>query len=164
MPHFTAHCAGRGHSREARRGTISVLQSVALEVASFGFGITIIEPGGARTEFHDGGARVAKLMPIYYQTPTHSFLGMLDPKNGLAPGDQERMAARIIGSVNLELAPLRLILGSQAFEGSLKTLCKRMPASKDRPNTPFGGTFRPRRDIYSIFFTRYDHLSKQIIQ
>jgi hypothetical protein len=32
-----------------------------------------------------GGARVAKLMPIYDQTPAHSFLRMLDPKNGLAP-------------------------------------------------------------------------------
>jgi hypothetical protein len=117
---------------------------VALEVASFGFGITIIE---------QGGARVAKFMPIYY----HSFLRMLDPRNGLAPGDQEQMSP-------LELAPLRLMLGSQAFEGSLKTLCKRMPASKDRPNTPFGGTFSPGRDISSIFFTRYDHLSKQIIQ
>ena len=40
----------------ARRGTISVLESVALEVASFGFGITIIEPGGAR---------VAKLVSAY---------------------------------------------------------------------------------------------------
>jgi hypothetical protein len=36
-----------------------------------------------------GGARVAKLMAIYDQTPAHSFLGMLDPKNGLAPGDPD---------------------------------------------------------------------------
>jgi hypothetical protein len=123
-----------------QRGTITVLESVALEVASFGFGITIIKPGGARTEFHDGGARVAKLMPIYH----HSFLRMVDPKNGLAPGEQERMAARIIGSVDLELAPLRLMLRSQALECSLRTLCKGMPASKDRPNAPLRGTFRPR--------------------
>jgi hypothetical protein len=76
-----------------RRGRYA-LESVAPEVASFGFGITIIEQGGARTEFHDGGARVAKLMPMYDQTPADSFLRMLDPKNGLAPGDPDRMAAR----------------------------------------------------------------------
>ena len=64
---------------------ISVLESVELEVASFGFGITIIEPGGARTEFHYDGTRVATLMPIYHQTPAHSFLEMLDPKNGDVP-------------------------------------------------------------------------------
>jgi hypothetical protein len=92
MPHFTAHCAGSGSPEgRARRGRYA-LESVALEVASFGFGITIIEPGGARTEFHYGGARVAKHMPIYDQTPAHSFLRMLDPKDDLAPGGQERTA------------------------------------------------------------------------
>ena len=50
---------------EGEKRTISVLESSLQEVASFGIGITIIEPGGARTEFHNGGARVAKLMPIY---------------------------------------------------------------------------------------------------
>jgi hypothetical protein len=93
MLRFAEHCAGSGELRgEGRRWTISVLESVALEVASFGFGITIIEPGGARTEFHYGGARVAKHMPIYDQTPAHSFLRMLDPKDDLAPGGQERTA------------------------------------------------------------------------
>jgi hypothetical protein len=92
-----------------------VRRSLSLGVASFGFGITIIEPGGARTEFHDGGTRVAKLMPIYHQTPAHSFLRMLDPKNRLAPGDPEQMTARIIGSVNLEAALLSLMLGCLFF-------------------------------------------------
>jgi hypothetical protein len=65
-------------SRKPRgRARDNNLESVALEVASFGYGITIIEPGGARTEFHDGGARVAKLMPIY----RHSLLRRLDPRN-----------------------------------------------------------------------------------
>ena len=67
-----------------------------------------------------------ELMPIYDQTPAHSFLRMLDPKNGLAPGDPARMAARIIESVDVEPAPLRMVLGSQALEGTLATLRKRI--------------------------------------
>jgi hypothetical protein len=67
------------------------IRSSPEEVESFGIGITIIEPGGGRTEFRYGGARVAKLMPIYDQTPAHSFLRMLDPKNGLASGDPDRI-------------------------------------------------------------------------
>jgi hypothetical protein len=68
--------------------------------------MTIVEPGGARTEFRYGSsAQVAELMPIYDQTPAHSFLRMLDPKNGLAPGDPARMAARIIESVDVSPAP-----------------------------------------------------------
>lgn len=107
-------------------GIEGFVESVAQEVASFGIGMTIVEPGGARTEFRHGGAQVAELMPIYDATPAHSFLRMLDPKNGLAPGDPVRMAARIIESVDMEPAPLRMVLGSQALENTLTTLRKRI--------------------------------------
>ena len=107
-------------------GIEGFVESVAQEVASFGIGMTIVEPGGARTEFRYGSAQVAKLTPIYDETPAHSFLRMLDPKNGLAPGDPARMAARIIESVDVEPAPLRMVLGSQALEGTLTTLRKRI--------------------------------------
>jgi NAD(P)-dependent dehydrogenase (short-subunit alcohol dehydrogenase family) len=60
-------------------------EAVAAEVAAFGIGVTIVEPGGARTEFRYGSARVADLMPEYDNTPAHAFQRMLDPVNGLAP-------------------------------------------------------------------------------
>jgi NAD(P)-dependent dehydrogenase (short-subunit alcohol dehydrogenase family) len=45
-------------------GIEGFVESVAQEVASFGIGMTIVEPGGARTEFRYGSAQVAKLTPI----------------------------------------------------------------------------------------------------
>ena len=107
-------------------GIEGFVESVAQEVASFGIGITLVEPGGARTEFRYGSAQVAALMPIYDETPAHSFVRMLDPNNGLAPGDPARMAARIIESVDVEPAPLRMVLGAQALESTLTTLRKRL--------------------------------------
>lgn len=107
-------------------GIEGFVESVTQEVASFGIGMTIVEPGGARTEFRYGSAQVAALMPIYDDTPAHSFLRMLDPKNGLAPGDPARMAARIIESADVEPAPLRMVLGSQALASTLTTLRKRI--------------------------------------
>jgi NAD(P)-dependent dehydrogenase (short-subunit alcohol dehydrogenase family) len=101
-------------------------EAVAHEVAPFGIGVTIVEPGGARTEFRYGSARVANLMPEYDATPAHAFQRMLDPANGLAPGDPARMAARIIDSVDTEPAPLRMMLGSQALESTIDTLRRRI--------------------------------------
>ena len=82
-------------------------------------------------------------MPNYDQTPAHSFLRMLDSKNGLAPGDPERMAARIIESVDVELAPLRLVLGSQALEGTLTTLCKRIASFEAQTERAASTDFPP---------------------
>jgi NAD(P)-dependent dehydrogenase (short-subunit alcohol dehydrogenase family) len=107
-------------------GIEGFVESVAAEVAPFGIGMTIVEPGGARTEFRYGSAQVAALMREYDDNPAHAFLRMLDPANGLAPGDPARMAARIIESVDLEPAPLRMVLGSQALQSTIDTLAKRI--------------------------------------
>jgi NAD(P)-dependent dehydrogenase (short-subunit alcohol dehydrogenase family) len=101
-------------------------ESVAQEVAPFNIGITLVEPGGARTEFRYGSAQVANLMPEYEGNPAHGFLKMLDASNGLAPGDPVRMAERIIESVDQEPAPMRMVLGSQALAVTLSTLKTRV--------------------------------------
>jgi len=107
-------------------GIEGFVESVAQEVRPFNIGMTLVEPGGARTEFRYGSARVAQLTPLYDNTPAHAFLKMLDPKNGLAPGDPARMVARIIESVDVEPAPMRMVLGSQALECALATLKQRV--------------------------------------
>jgi NAD(P)-dependent dehydrogenase (short-subunit alcohol dehydrogenase family) len=66
-------------------GIEGFVEALAQEVTSFGIGVTIVEPGGAQTEFRYSSAQVAELMPEYDQTPAHSFLAMLDPANGFAP-------------------------------------------------------------------------------
>ncbi len=73
-------------------------EALAQEVAQFNIGVTIVEPGGARTEFRYGSAKVAALMPEYESC--HGFLNMLDASKGLAPGSPVKMAERIIESVD----------------------------------------------------------------
>lgn len=99
-------------------------EALAQEVAQFNIGVTMVEPGGARTEFRYGSAKVAKLMPEYESC--HGFLNMLDASKGLAPGDPVKMAQRIIESVDKEPAPLRMVLGSQALAATIQRLKERV--------------------------------------
>ena len=107
-------------------GIEGFVESVAQEVAPFGIEMTLVEPGGARTEFRYGSARVADQMPEYDDTPARAPLRILNPANGLAPGDPARMAAAIIASVDREPAPLRMMLGSDALKNTLTSLRERI--------------------------------------
>jgi NAD(P)-dependent dehydrogenase (short-subunit alcohol dehydrogenase family) len=118
--------AGNSLYHAAKWGIEGFCESVAQEVAPFGIGVTIVEPGGARTEFRYGSAQVATPLAAYEGNPAHAFQRMLDPKNGLAPGDPARMARRIIESVDVEPAPMRLVLGSQALQSTIDTLKRRI--------------------------------------
>jgi len=142
LPHLRAQGSGRiiqmstyggqvafpGNSmyHATKWGIEGFTESVAQEAAPFGIGVTIVEPGGARTEFRYGSAQVAEPMPEYDGSPAHAFRAMLDPANGLAPGDPARMAAAIIASADQQPAPLRLILGSQALDMTVKVLKDRI--------------------------------------
>ena len=108
-------------------------ESVAQEVAKFGIKMTIVEPGGARTEFRYGSAKVANLTSEYDHV--HGFLNMLDPAKGLAPGDPAKMAARIIESVDNTNTPLHMVLGSQALKATIDRLEERVAVYKTQTET-----------------------------
>lgn len=142
LPHLRAQGGGRivqlssyggqvafpGNSmyHASKWGIEGFCESLAQEVAGFGIGVTIVEPGGARTEFRYGSAQVADPIAAYAGTPARSFEAMLDPANGPAPGDPATMAAVIIESVDTEPAPLRLVLGAQAQRSLISTLVARL--------------------------------------
>ncbi len=121
---------GNSMYHAAKFGIEGFAESVAQEVGAFNIGVTIVEPGGARTEFRYGSAQVATELPAYEGNPAHAFKQMLDPANGLAPGDPARMAARIIESADQEPAPLRMVLGSDALKNTIATLEKRVAGYK----------------------------------
>lgn len=108
-------------------------ESVAQEVEKYNIKVTIVEPGGARTEFRYGSAKVANLTPEYDHV--HGFLNMLDPAKGLAPGDPAKMAARIIESVDKPDTPLHMVLGSQALKATIERLEERVAVYKTQTET-----------------------------
>ena len=118
--------AGNSLYHATKWGIEGFCDSLSQEMAPFNIGVTIVEPGGARTEFRYKSAKIAKPIKAYDNTPAHAFQKMLDRKNGLAAGDPERMAARIIESVDITPAPLRVVLGSGALKTTIEVLKRRL--------------------------------------
>ncbi|MGK5682918.1 SDR family oxidoreductase [Actinoplanes sp. URMC 104] len=106
--------AGASLYHAGKWGIEGFLESVAKEVAPFGIGVTIVEPGGARTEFRFGSLQLATPLAAYDGTPAAMVRGAKD-RSRPPLGDPAKMAARIIESAGQEPAPLRLVLGSDAY-------------------------------------------------
>jgi NAD(P)-dependent dehydrogenase (short-subunit alcohol dehydrogenase family) len=94
-------------------GVEGFMESLALELAPFGIGVTIVEPGGAATGFHARGSRLAEPLSAYDDTPAAMVRGVRDYAHYV--GDPAKVADAIIASVDQQPAPRRLVLGSDAY-------------------------------------------------
>jgi hypothetical protein len=81
-------------------------------------------------------------MVEYNNNPAHNFLTMLDASKMQAPGDPSKMAARIIESVDLYPAPLRMVLGSQALVSTIATLKARIEDFEKQTNLAASTDFK----------------------
>jgi NAD(P)-dependent dehydrogenase (short-subunit alcohol dehydrogenase family) len=89
--------------------------AVAQEVEPFGIGVTIVEPGGARTGFRSPGAQLGPQLGAYAGTPAAQVHAILGDGTIVAPGDPAKMASAIIASADENPAPRRIALGTDAF-------------------------------------------------
>jgi NAD(P)-dependent dehydrogenase (short-subunit alcohol dehydrogenase family) len=101
-------------------------EALMAELAPFNIGVTIIEPGGARTGFRHGSARLAPALDAYAGTPAAFVRGMLADETHPSPGDPAKMAAVIIGSADTTPAPKRIVLGSDSYGIIINALSQRL--------------------------------------
>ncbi|OBH13580.1 SDR family oxidoreductase [Mycobacterium sp. E1747] len=110
-------------------GIEGFMESTAKDVAPFGVGITIVEPGGARTEFRTSSSRLgANQLPAYDISPATLTRGIKDPALPPPTGDPVKMANAMIDSVDVDPPPLRLVLGSDAYGAIRQALTERLAA------------------------------------
>lgn len=114
-------------------------ESAAPELAPFGIGVTIVEPGMARTNFGSGGSVLGAPLPEYADGPSGQLRrvlsGELPPLP--TPGDPAKIAAAIIDSADQAEAPLRLTLGSDAYELATAALRDRLEALAAKRNLAY---------------------------
>ncbi|NYE63492.1 NAD(P)-dependent dehydrogenase (short-subunit alcohol dehydrogenase family) [Duganella sp. 1224] len=107
------------------------------EVAGFGIDITIVEPGGARTEFRYGGSQLGPRMAAYDGTPASMARRMLEERTAVPIGDPARMVALMIASVDQQPAPKRLALGSDAWTAMQRSLAARLAELEAQKDAAF---------------------------
>lgn len=85
------------------------------EVKPFGVKVTIVEPGGFRTDWAGSSMGIAPVSEDYEQT-VGWMIRYRGSSDGKQPGDPARAAKVITDLVSLDDPPLRLLLGSDAVE------------------------------------------------
>ncbi|HBT2921222.1 TPA: SDR family NAD(P)-dependent oxidoreductase [Klebsiella pneumoniae] len=104
---------GRAAYSAAKWGVEGFSESLAREMRLIGVHVTIVEPGGFRTDFA-GTSTTLDPGQLDYDAVVGSAARMQREYNGRQPGDPRRGAAAILQAVVAETPPLRLVLGSDA--------------------------------------------------
>ncbi|MEA2589729.1 MAG: hypothetical protein QOH66_2656, partial [Actinomycetota bacterium] len=103
----------------AKFGVEGFSEVLANEVKPLGIKVTIIEPGGFRTDWGGSSMRILPLREEYDET-----VGAMNRyrESSVATwlGDPARAAKIIVGLVRLDEPPLRLLLGASAVESAEK--------------------------------------------
>lgn len=106
--------AGASLYRASKWGVEGFMEANAKDLAPFGIGVTIIEPGSAATGFRVGGSRLPEPMAAYDGTPAAMSRGIQNPALP-SVSDPAKVAAAIIASVDVSPAPLRVVTGSDSW-------------------------------------------------
>jgi NAD(P)-dependent dehydrogenase (short-subunit alcohol dehydrogenase family) len=110
---------GRAPYAAAKWGVEGFSETLAKEVGPLGVKITIIEPGGFRTDFAGASTELREGRPEYDATVGKTARFQRD-FNGKQPGDPARAATALLRLASAEEPPLRIVLGSDAYNSAEK--------------------------------------------
>ncbi len=106
-------------------GIEGFMEALSAEVAPFGIEVTLVEPGGARTAFAGSSLQLSEPLPAYDNTPAAAVRAFKDIAVPV-PGAPAKVAAKIIDSASQRPAPMRVVLGSDCYQGATAALRNRL--------------------------------------
>jgi NAD(P)-dependent dehydrogenase (short-subunit alcohol dehydrogenase family) len=110
---------GRAAYAAAKFGVEGFSESLSKEVGPLGIKVTIVEPGGFRTDFAGSSTELREGRPEYDATVGATVRFQRD-YDGKQPGDPIKAAGALLHIVSLSEPPLRLLLGSDAYNAAEK--------------------------------------------
>ncbi|GGE35225.1 short-chain dehydrogenase/reductase [Pullulanibacillus camelliae] len=90
-------------------------EALAQEVAPFGVKVTIIEPGGMRTDWAGSSMTIPPISAPYEET-VGVFAKMVRKGSGHQPSDPAKIARLIVQLTESDEVPLRLLIGKDAVQ------------------------------------------------
>ena len=108
-------------------GIEGFVEAVRQEVAAFGIDFLLVEPGPTATQF-GAGLDIADALPVYRDTPAGALRSALFSGEFAIKGDAEKCVAAMIAAADAASPPLRLPLGSTAYENINAALETRLEA------------------------------------
>ena len=112
--------AGRAPYAAAKFGVEGFSESLFKEIGPLGIKVTIIEPGGFRTDFAGSSTQLSEGRPEYDST-VGAAVRFQRSYNGRQPGDPAKAAAALLHVASLSEPPLRLLLGSDSYAAAEKS-------------------------------------------
>jgi NAD(P)-dependent dehydrogenase (short-subunit alcohol dehydrogenase family) len=110
---------GRAPYAAAKWGVEGFSETLAKEVGPLGVKVTIVEPGGFRTDFAGTSTNLREGRPEYDAT-VGATVRFQRNFNGRQPGDPAKAATALLRLASMEEPPLRIVLGSDAYNSAEK--------------------------------------------
>ena len=105
-----------GYYHMAKFALEGLSETLAKELAPFGIGVTIVEPGAFRTDFRGGSVKQSAVrLPAYAESAGKARDKVLNA-HGAQQGDPRRGGQAIITAIKSEHPPLHLVIGGDAFD------------------------------------------------
>jgi NAD(P)-dependent dehydrogenase (short-subunit alcohol dehydrogenase family) len=120
---------GRAPYAAAKFGVEGFSESLAEEIGPLGIKVTIVEPGGFRTDFAGSSTELREGRSEYESTVGATIRFQRD-YNGKQPGDPAKAAAVLLHLASQQEPPLRLLLGSDSYNAAEKSALDKLESDR----------------------------------
>src|SRR5882672_10762220 len=121
---------GRAAYAAAKFGVEGFSESLSKEVGPLGIKVTIVEPGGFRTDFAGSSTELRQGRPEYDATVGATARFQRD-YDGKQPGDPTKAARALLHITSVSEPPLRLLLGSDAYNAAEKHTTEMLASDRE---------------------------------
>src|SRR5580698_1581010 len=133
---------GRAPYAAAKFGVEGFSETLSKEVAPLGVKVTIIEPGGFRTDFA-GTSTELRAGRAEYDATVGATARFQQEYDGKQPGDPARAAAALLQLASMSEPPLRLLLGGDAFTAAEQNALQKLESDRKSKDLSFSTDYSP---------------------